>query len=192
MRTLLTTTLLFLFTSLNSQKLIPDADKIKAAFDKLSADTNNKELQAKYVAAFPSDSGTFSNVFQTIASDRLYSGYYKYLQVVEMCATSFPKEVIGKCIDLGKNLTWDADAIGQLQTISVSIATKYLTEFIGKFNTLTQKEQDKLINFYADVENHNAFPAYEYLIEQLSLNGQKNTSKRLEIARAKRKQMNDH
>jgi hypothetical protein len=192
MRAFLTSILLFFFTALNSQKLIPDADKIKAAFDKLYADTNNRKLQAEYVAVFPSDTGIFINVFQTIAPDRLYSGYYKYLQAFKMCATSFPKDVIDKCISIGKNLAWDADAIGQLQTISVSIATKHLTEFIAQFNSLTQREQDHLLNFYADVENHTAFLDYQLLIDQLKLNGQTNISKRLEIARTKRKQINGH
>lgn len=192
MKTSTTIIFLFFFNQVFSQTLIPDAVKIKTAFDKLSADKNNKKLQANYVFAFPSDTKTFFNVFQTDSFDQLYSDSYKYIDVLEKCATTFPKEVISKCVDIGKNLVGDADAVGQLQNISVELASKHLTIFTDKFKTLDIKSQDSLINFYADVENHNAYKIYQDLIDNLNSVGQTDISKKLETARTIRKKRHDH
>ena len=180
------------FECAHSQTLIPDALKVKTAFDDLSADTNSKKLQQIYVAAFPSDTKIFLKVFQTEKFDQLYMHSYKYLEAFEKCATRLPTEVVGKCIDIGKNLVWDADAVGQLQEISVRLALKHLTTFVNKYKTLGSKAQDKLLTFYADVENYNAYPEFQELIDKLKNIGEKDIAKKLGSARTIRKSRQNH
>ncbi|HYV91268.1 MAG TPA: hypothetical protein VE978_05775 [Chitinophagales bacterium] len=183
---------LLLFKIGYSQILTADAMKVKTAFDNLSADTNSKKLQEDYIAAFPSDSNSFLKIFGPEKFDQLYSESYKYLEALEKCAATFPIEVINKCIDIGKDLGWDADAVGQLQQMSVDLAIKCTTVFVSKYKTLEGKEQNNLINFYADVENHNAYPEYQELINKLNSIGEKDIAKKLEIARTIRMNRHDH
>ena len=187
---------LFIFLLLSiygySQALIPDAVKVKTAFNNFSADTNSKKLQQIYVAAFPSDTKTFLKVFQAEKFDQLYMNSYKYLEAFEKCATTFPTQVIGKCVDIGKNLVWDADAVGQLQQISVQLATKYVKIFVKKYKTLDSKAQDKLLTFYADVENYNAYPEFQELILRLKSIGETDIAKKLDRARTLRKAGSNH
>jgi hypothetical protein len=186
--------LIFLLLSLgsHSQILIPDATKVKAAFNKLSADTNSKKLQQLYVAAFPSDTKTFLKIFQTEEFDQLYLDSYKYLDAFEKCAKTFPTQVISKCLNIGKNLDWDADAVGQLQQISVRLAIRHLALFVNKYKTLNSKAQNHLLRFYADVENFKAYPEYQELINKLKNVGEGDIAKKLENERTLRMAKTDH
>ncbi|MFZ7166271.1 MAG: hypothetical protein ACO1G5_01870 [Bacteroidota bacterium] len=186
--------ILFLFFCefCNSQTLIPDAKKVKLAYENLSANSNSIILQQNYVAAFPSDTNTFLAVFQTTKFDQLYLDSDKYIEAFEKCAGTFPTEVIGKCVDIGKNLVWEADAIGHLQHISIALAANHLTTFINKYKTLDNRQQNSLIRFYADVENHNAFEEYQKLIDKLKSVGEMDIAKNFETARENRIKRQDH
>ncbi len=175
-----------------SQTLNAGAIKVKSAYENLLTDTSSKKLQQAYVTSFPSETNSFLAIFQTTEFDQLYMDSYKYIESFEKCATTFPTEVISKCVDIGKNLVWDADAIGHLQHISVDLALIHLSVFISKYKTLDKKEQNKLINFFADVENHKAFQQYQILIDKLISIGEIDIAKELDSARAIRIKSNDH
>jgi hypothetical protein len=192
MRIKLLITSLLMIGVAQSQTLIPDAQKMKVAFDSLSVNINSKVLQENYIAAFPADTKTFLSVFQTEKFDQLYMESDKYLSAFEMCSKSFPSKVISKCIDIGKNLVWDADAVGQLQHMSVYLANKHLKVFVSKYKTLNGNEQNKLIAFYADVENFSAYQMFQDLIDQLNSIGEKEIAMKLDSARAIRKKNNHH
>jgi hypothetical protein len=182
----------FAYSLCHSQSLIPAEEKIKLAYEKLSADTSSKKLIQDYIFSFPSDTKTFLNVFQSSSFDQLYTTSYIYLTALKNCAEAFPAEVISKCVDIGKNLVWDADAVGDLQKISVSLAGSYPRDFISKFNTLSITEQDSLITFYADVENHRAYHIYQKLIDALTTIGEKNLADKFVKARDERIKRPDH
>lgn len=179
-------------TKFKTPSILNDVTKVKSAYENLSADKNSKKLQQDYISAFPSDTKTFLAVFQSDKFDQLYSDSHKYIEALENCATNSPTEVISKCVDIGKNLVWDADAVGLLQHISVDIAIQHPPTFVSKYKTLNDKEQDKLINFYADVENHSAYPEYQDLIDKLNSIGEKDIAKKLETARTFRKAKHGH
>jgi hypothetical protein len=192
MKAFLTILFIISFQSLLSQRLIPDAAKVKSAFEMLVVDTSNKALQRSYVDSFPSNTKSFLNVFQTKHFDQLYNESYNYLDQFEKCGNAYPKEVLGKCINIGKNLVWDADAVGQLQQISVKLSAEYPEIFINDYKTLSAKDQNGLVNFYADVENFNEYPEFQELINKLNLMSQSVISSKLESARKKRKMSKDH
>jgi hypothetical protein len=192
MKSILIILFLLFFKSLLSQALIPDAVKIKSAYELLVADTSNKKLQESFVTAFPSNTKSFLRVFQTKNFDQLYKESYNYLYLFEKCAATYQKMVLSKCVNIGKNLVWDADAVGQLQEISVELSVKYLNIFIEDYNSLKIKEQNSLINFYADIENFDDNSEYQKLIDKLNSVGQVEIVKKLEGAKAKRKKLIDH
>lgn len=192
MRILLILTFFFHATFCFSQTLFPEAQKIKYAFEKLSADSNNQKLQIEYIESFPSDTKSFLKVFQTYNSEQLYSVSFEYLGMLKQCAENFPEKVLSKCIDIGKNLVWEADAVGGLQHLSVEIAVKNVNIFVEKYKTLNSKEQNHLIKFYADVENHRAYTEYQDMIEALKSVGEMNIARKFEKARAIRIKEKDH
>jgi len=175
-----------------SQTLSPEALKVKTAFENLSADDNSKRVQRIYIAAFPSNTKTFLNVFHPEKFDQLYTGSFKYLEAFEKCSTNFPKKVLNKCIDIGKNLVWDADAVGQLQHISVRLSVKFLSIFVNKYKSLTNEEQEKLITFYADVENFDHYSEFQELIDKLNNIGETDIANKLISGRTLRKSNRDH
>lgn len=192
MRTLLLALIFGLHSAVLAQTLSSESEKIKTAFLKLSADTSNKELQLNYINAFPSDSKTFLAVFHSSTFDQLYDNSHDYLNLFEYCGKKFPENVIGKSVDISKNLVWDADATGYMQHISVKLACWFPVLFVKKYNTLTGPEKNKLVAFYADVENHPKFPEYQKLIDQLKSVGSSDVAKKLELARTNRQKRQDH
>src|ERR1700733_2529558 len=136
MKRLLTFVFLLFFKFLISQALIPEAAKIKAIYVKLAADTGNRVLQESYITAFPSNAKSFLKVFQTKTFDQLYEDYDKYLDLLDYCSLAFPGRVLSKCINVGKDLVWDADAVGQLQHMCVLLSGKYIRIFITDYKKL--------------------------------------------------------
>ncbi len=185
-------TLLLFHGTVQSQTLIPEAKKLRWAFEKLVSDPASEANQADYVAAFPSNTKTFLDVFSPKQFDQLYENSHKYMEALEQCGKLFPEVVVDKCINIGKHLVWDADAVGYLQKLSVRLASNNPRIFADKYKGLKISEQDSLINFYADVENHSAFKTYQELIDVLNSSGQTEISSKLEAARSKRKRGNDH
>ena len=188
----LTITLLLFLNLTSSQKLIPAAEKVKIAFNKLQSNKTNEELQNQYIKAFPSDTKTFLKVFHSDKFDQLYSQSYEYVQTLKLCANNLPNEVVNKSIDIGKNLVWDADATGYLQHLIVELSYQNPNSFISKCKSLNTSEKDKLISFLADVENHKAYKIYQKLIDKLNELGYKEISNKLIRAREIRKLAKDH
>jgi hypothetical protein len=187
--TMVLITLLFVQRSF-SQTLFPEGQKLKQAYEKLVIDSFNPKLQINYVEAFPSDTGIFLKIFASPKFDQLYDGF-QYIFLFEQCGRLFPKEVIGKCIDIGKNLRWDADAVGYLQRISINLATRNIPEFVAKYNSLSEKKRDDLLNFYADMEDP-TFKGFQDLIDELKSVGETSITFKLEKARTDRMQRQHH
>lgn len=192
MKTILTISFLIILNVTFSQPLIPVAEELITAFVKLKSDANNKQLQADYIRVFPSDTKTFLSVFHTENFDQLYNDSDKYIDAFEKCGITFPGVVMEKCIAIGKNLAWDADAVGKLQQISVELAVLYPSVFVAEFKKLDYENQTNLITFYADVENHKAYPVYQELIIQLKNIDQGGIIKKLESARSTREMNKGH
>lgn len=192
MRLLIILISILTFNFANSQSLLPKAQKLKIAFDKLLTNDKSLEFQKNFLDAFPSDSKSFLSIFQSKNFDQLDSDYEKYLLTFEKCSNNFPNETIDKSVDIGKSLIWDADAVGLIQNISIKLANKYLRIFISKFRLLTDKEQNGLIAFFADVENFDSYPEYQELINNLKMIDEKNMAQKFEKARQMRKLKNDH
>lgn len=192
MKLLQTLVFLLLFKVSFCQELLPEALLIKNAYDRLAKNRINEASKKNYIQAFPSNSKLFISIFNADKFDQLYSVSKEYIDALQQSANSFPKEAISKCVDIGKNLTWDVDAVIYLQQASVVLAAQYPKLFAEKYNTLNDIEKVNLIRFYADAENHSAYPEYQALVDSLKKNGSSNIAKSLEAARIKRKKEKNH
>jgi hypothetical protein len=185
-RTLLAIYFAVIHQGICAQPLLPASEKVKVAYELLITDSQNANLQRNYIEAFPADTRTFLSVFQSDSFDQLDIGSYEYLMALRWCAGKLPEEVLTKCIAIGKNLVWNADAVNFLQHISIELGGLYPLAFVAKYNELTRKEQTSLINFYADVEAIDDYPEYQQLIGKLNDIGHPDIAAQLDEARKKR------
>jgi hypothetical protein len=151
-----------------NDKLIPEALAIKMAFDNLQKDSNSIELQKKYIDLFPDNEVIFKKVFASPNFDQLYMQSDLYIFKLSKIWDNDPELIGDKLIKLSIGFKyWDADAIGYIQHLSIDFANSHLSIFTKQVINLTSKEQDILITFLADVENHRVYKSYQKLIDQL-------------------------
>jgi hypothetical protein len=176
-----------------TEKLIPEALAIKTAYNKLQDHPDSAELQKKYIDLFPDNSTVFRNVFQTLNFDQLYNNsnlyIYKLRDIWDRQPDLIGYKLIRLCIGFK---SWEADAIGYIQDLTVEYANAHIRIFITKVNHLSNDDQNALITFLADVENHSDYKSYQSLIDNLKKNDQTDLAVKFEKARELRKSKNDH
>ncbi len=95
-------------------------------------------------------------------------------------------------INIGKDLKYDADAIGQLQNEIVHLGNEHINLFLAKLKALPYNQTAHLINLLADVENHKAYPEYQQLIDLLKKRGEVKIANQFITARTLRMKVRDH
>ncbi|MEI6091765.1 MAG: hypothetical protein WCR42_15015 [bacterium] len=176
-----------------NDKLIPKALAIKIAFENLQKDSNSIELQKKYIDLFPDNEVIFKKIFASPTFDQLYMQSDSYIFKLSKIWDNDPVLIGAKLIRLCIGFKyWEADAIGYIQNISIDFANSHLPIFTKLVENLTSMEQDILITFLADVENHKAYECYQKLIDHLIEINQNDLADKFEKARTVRvKQKHD-
>lgn len=151
-----------------NELLSKEAARIQYAYLKLKQVPSSLSLQEEFISAFPAHKKAFLRIFQPEEFDQLYDSSHDYIELLKRASVNYPREVLHKCIEIGKNLVWDADAVNDLQGSTTSIAIGHPGIFISEVRCLSQAEQRKLFQFLADVEDHSAYPEYELLTECLN------------------------
>lgn len=182
--TLILALFLIIFTA-SAQKLSIRSKEIKAAFERLNNHPDSKKDQLYYLDTFPDNQQDFIAVFNPSDYGQLYDGH-DYINAFLKLDQYYPARVISKAINIGKGLTWDADAINYLQSGIVDLCNRHIKIFIRKLKSLSPKEQSHFITFLADVENYSAYPAYKQLIKALTAVGEKDLADRFKEAMLKR------
>jgi hypothetical protein len=181
--------LLFVF-ALNdvaySQTLSKESLKIVQAWEYLDKHPNSAKARLAYIKIFPGDQQLFTKIFDPDDYKELYGESYKYIDRFVGLAKFYPKQVIDKSVDIGKDLIWRADATGQLQQSTVELGVSHISIFIKKIKTLPKYKVDHLITFLADVENHKAYAVYQQLIDSLNKTGETRLATKFIRARALR------
>lgn len=172
------------------QQLSVESKKVKNAFTELIRTGYTSASMLNYIECFPSDTQTFLPMFASEKFDQLYDGH-EYIDALEKCGGRYPKEVIRKCINIGKDLAWDADAVAYLQDASVRLAFSNPSIFAQEYHNLSSTGKNGLIAFYADVENHRVYKDYQALIDSMKTLDHE-IAQKLEIARTERIKMDDH
>jgi len=154
-----------------TEKLIPESQTIKIAYDNLLKNPTDKDLQKRYISVFPDNADLFKHVFQSPTFDQLYKGSHLYIFKLAEISTDYPDlvgtKLIKLCIGLKK---WDADAIGYIQHVTMEYANSNYSDFIGLIKTLKKQDLKTLTTFLADVENHSAYGEYQEFLEKLKSN----------------------
>jgi len=169
-----------------SQKLSPKSEQVKAAWEALSKQPDSKQLQLAYLKTFPSNKRNFIAVFAPDNFKQLYDNSHVYIESFAGLAKQYPTEVIDKSVNIGKDLKWDADAIGDLQHAIVEMGIGNTVIFSKKLKSLTAIQQSHLAIFLADEEGIKHDRTYQELIDALTKIGEKSLASKFEIARTDR------
>jgi len=175
-----------------SQALSPAAMKVKTAYVQLKIYPGSKPKQLAYLNAFPQNKQQFVEIFNAPNNGQLTSNSQGFIATFVDMAKNYPTEVIDKSVNIGKDLTHEADAIGQLQHAIVDLGNHYTKLFAKKVNSLSDKESDNLVKFLADAENHSGYTQYQQLTEELSKIGEVKLSNKFVQAKEQREKSNGH
>ena len=175
------------FVSL-AQPLSRESKKVKLAFDALAKTPKSRQKQLDYLKSFPQDKQQFIAVFDQNDFSELYSDSYEYITAFFKLSKYYPQQVMDKSINIGKDLKWNADAVGYLQHHIVILGNQQIKIFSTELRRLPESQVNGLITFLADVENHKAYSEYQQLINTLNQIGAKDLSDKFIKARSKREQ----
>jgi hypothetical protein len=182
-----------LTTYSQTDKLVPEAQTIKTAYDNLMKNPDNKDIQKKYVSVFPENADVFKQVFHSPTFDQLYMDSHLYIFKLAEFSKDYPDlvgdKLIKLCIGLKK---WDADAIGHIQHVTMGYANLNCLDFIGLIKKLNKQDLNTLTTFLADVENHSAYDEYQNFMDKLKLNNETGLFDLFKKAKETRISQKDH
>jgi len=159
--------------SFQTDKLIPESQTIKTAYDNLLKNPDNKEIQKQYINDFPDNTDVFKKVFHSSTFDQLYMVSHLYILKLAELSKNFPVLVGDKLIKLCIGLKeWDADAIGYIQHVTMGYANSNYSDFTQLIKKLNNYDLDTLATFLADVENHSAYGDYQKFMYKLKTNNE--------------------
>lgn len=172
--------------SMMTEPLLPDAEKIKYAYEQLIKAPLSPVVQTQYIAAYPATKKSFMDVFNSSPMDQLYNVRHIYLDTLKSLGRIYPKELLSKLIVLGKDLKADGDISSELQQAIMVLANKEPSHFALRVKELKKKEQAGFIAFIADHYNHNSYTEYRQLIEQMQQSGNGELADKLIAAKTER------
>jgi len=162
-----------LTTYCQTDNLIPEAQAIKTAYDNLLKNPDNKDLQKDYVIVFPDNPEVFKRVFHSPTFDQFYGDSHSYIYKLAELSNDYSDLVGAKLIKLCVGLKkWDADAIGDIQHMTMGYANSKYSDFVGLIKKLNKQDLDSLTTFLADVENHSAYEDYQKFMDKLNSNNE--------------------
>lgn len=164
-------TLLPAFISFAQKPLTPEAQKVKDAYDWLLKQPNLPENQLHFIESFPDTKDYYIEVFTPHTFDQLYFNYEAYVSKYRELSKMYPKQVMIKSITISKQLHTSKGPAAIMQETIMETANISPKAFAVVVNKLKKKEQISLVQFLADVPDHNNYPQYQTLIKKLEDNG---------------------
>jgi len=187
--------LLAMFICVNlcfSQALSPAAMKLKTAYVQLKIYPGAKPKQLAYLKAFPQNKQQFVEIFAPANNGQLYSSSHEYINTFVGLAQNYPAEVMERSISIGKDMKWEADAIGDMQKGIAELAVQNTKMFSTKVKALPAHDIDNLIKFLADEEGIKNDLQYQHLIDILRKQGHSGLADKFVAARTAREKEKDH
>jgi hypothetical protein len=170
--------------SFADQKAVANAaEKLTQALTQLQKTPGDKEVQERYLEAFPHTYKSFLDLFEPDCP--LYDGY-DYVDALYSLVGGHELEVGKLLVQLSKDAQYDADAPSYLQHATANFGSQHAKTFLALLKQLPVGKQVNLITFLADVENHGAYPEYQLIIDRLKALGEQTFAHKFETARARR------
>ena len=169
-----------------SPPLSAEAQRVQSAYAKLQASSKSASAKLAYLRAFPATKAAFVRVFSLPDGGQLSNTSHEHIAALKGLAATSPQAVLAICFNIGKNLVWEADAVGSLQHATVEIGGLHPRTFAAEARKLKPAERVALFGFLADVENHRKYSAYQDLIKRLTESGASDLASGLEQAKQRR------
>jgi len=159
------------------------AAQLTQALEQLQKTSDDPNIQERYLEAFPHTYKSFLELFEP--DSPLYDGH-EYLEALYSLAGRHEVDVGELLVRLSKDAHYDADAPSYLQHATTTFGGQYTKTFVVLVKKLPFDKQSNLITFLADVENHQAYPEYQLIIDHLKGLAERELAHKFEAARAKR------
>lgn len=141
-----------LFNSVSATPLLPAAEKLQAAYQKLQLSHNNRHYQQQYLTAFPTTKRDFIRLFSSSQKDQLFDGN-DYIFQLERLAVNHPQQTLQLVLKLASELNWQNGAANYLQFVLMKIALNDPLAFSQQMHSLAQRKRQGVIRFMAQGSN---------------------------------------
>lgn len=175
--------LLSLHVCAQEKQLSPKAQELTRALAALQSKPDDPMTQEHYLQAFPHDYKSFLDLFDL--HHELYDGH-DYIDVLPSLARNHDIQVGTLLVGLSKDAHKEADAPTYLQLATASYGSQHTKSF-AKLQLPTE-EENHVITFLADVENHHAYAEYQGIIDHLKGLEEQDLANQFEEARKKKEQ----
>jgi len=169
--------------SANQSTMPNGAEQLTQALAQLQRAPDDRKVQERYLDAFPQTYKSFLELFDF--NHPLYDGH-EYVETLYSLVGSHELEVGRLLVQLSKDAHYDADAPSYLQNATATFGSQHIEIFLALLKQLPVGEQANLITFLADVENHQAYPEYQLIIDHLKALDERSFARKFVAARAKR------
>ena len=142
-------------------------------------------MQKEYLSAFPQDYKNFLDFFGP--GRPLYDESGEFIGLLPQLAKNQEAEVGTLLVRLDVDAHYAADAPSYLQYATAVFASHYTDRFDKLVKVLGAAKRAQIVTFLADVEDPEAYPEYQKIIDQLKALGDANLAREFETAREKRK-----
>jgi hypothetical protein len=167
-----------------NEKIGADAAKqLMRALSQVQKTPDDRKVQERYLEAFPQTYPSFLELFDL--NHPLYDGH-EYVETLYSLAESHELDVGRLLVRLSKDAHYEADAPSYLQNSTVTFGSQHTKTFLALLKQLPVGKQANLITFLADVENHQAYPEYQLIIDHSKALDERSFVRKFEAARAKR------
>lgn len=150
-----------------------DAKKIKEMYDIMQKVPDAPEVHQRYVKAFPANRDVFMEVFNSPQRDQLYTQSHSYVMGMKQAATSYPDQVLYKCILISADMkAWSKGPVEDLQNVIYDVAFNNIDTFIVIVGNLKKSTIFNTANFLAAHTNDTINPKFQELIALLEQRNQ--------------------
>ena len=176
--TLVLSTVLFFFQqqvyAQSSLTLSYDAKKIKEMYDIMQKVPDAAEVHQRYIKAFPANRDVFMEVFNSPQKDQLYDQSHSYILGMKQAATSYPDQVLYKCLLISADLkAWSKGPAEDLQNVIYDVALNNIDTFIVIIGNFKKSTTFNVAKFLAAHTNDTINPKFHELIALLEQRNQK-------------------
>lgn len=154
-----------LFNSLSATPLLPAAEKLQAAYQKLQVSQNNRHYQQQYLTAFPKTKSDFIRLFSSSKKDQLFDGN-DYIFQLERLAFNHPQQTLQLVLKLASELDWQTGAANYLQFVLMKIVLNDPLTFSQQMQSLGQRKRQGVMRFMVQGSNGPAV-GYRQLVKVL-------------------------
>jgi hypothetical protein len=159
-------------------------ERLKAAFNSLKTEPNNRSAQHRFLKAFPRTYKKFQTYFGS--GGALADGNEcDYIFALSALQSHHVAEVGSLLVQLSKDAESQGNAPSCLQNVTANYGSHFTKSFAVFLHQLSPQDRGQLIDFLAELESAD-YPAYKAIIQNLKGLDESDLAKEFQQAQAER------